>query len=71
MLPLFLSAPLLCLHVQVANLVGYSVGIHGTSSILHTMVTQGGLTMFVLIFAIFFSASMIMFECRETGITVD
>lgn len=56
---------------QVANLVGYSVGIHGTSSILSTMLRDGGIEMGAVIFAAFFAAAMIMFECRETGITVD
>lgn len=57
--------------MMVANLIGYSVGISGTSSILHTIITEGGVMMFVVIFTAFFSAAMIMFEFRETGITVD
>jgi hypothetical protein len=57
--------------MMAANLVGYSVGIHGTSSILHTLVTQGGVSMFLVIFGCLYSAAMIMFEFRENGITVD
>jgi hypothetical protein len=60
-----------CSLVQVANLIGYSVGIDGTSSILHTMATQGGVSMCIVVFAAFFSAAMVMFEFRDTGITVD
>jgi D-alanyl-lipoteichoic acid acyltransferase DltB (MBOAT superfamily) len=57
--------------MMVANLIGYSVGLHGTSTILTRMVEQGGASMFAVIFAAFYAAAMVMFECRETGITVD
>ena len=66
-----LGAAISIFTMMVANLIGYSVGIHGTSSILTTMLTQGGLTLFALVFAAFFSAAMLMFEFRNTGITVD
>jgi hypothetical protein len=57
--------------MKVANLIGYSVGLNGTSSVLSTMVHEGGVTMFLVIFTAFFSAAQIMFEFRATGITVD
>jgi D-alanyl-lipoteichoic acid acyltransferase DltB (MBOAT superfamily) len=57
--------------MMVANLIGYSVGIDGVNGLMQTMVEQGGVTMFVVIFTAFFSAAMVMFEFRETGITVD
>lgn len=57
--------------MMVANLIGYSVGIDGTSSIIKTILIDGGVTMAIVVFTAFFSAAMIMFECRDTGITVD
>lgn len=57
--------------MMVANLIGYSVGIGGTTSIIHTLMTDGGIKLFSYIFVAFFSASQVMFELRRTGISVD
>lgn len=57
--------------MMAANLIGYSVGLDGTNSLLHTISNDGGISMLVVIFTTFFSGAMIMFECRETGITVE
>jgi D-alanyl-lipoteichoic acid acyltransferase DltB (MBOAT superfamily) len=57
--------------MMVANLIGYSVGIDGTGRIIEVMLYDGGIQMFAVVFAAFFSASMIMFECRDSGITVE
>ncbi len=48
-----------------ANLIGYSVGIDGTASILWKIVDEGGVKMLTLIFVIYWMVVHFMFEVRE------
>jgi hypothetical protein len=60
------SAAAACIWMMmVANLVGYSVGVGGTYHIVNKFFDEGGITMCIMSFAVFFSAAQLMFAVRQ------
>jgi len=63
------GAALCIFAMMVCNLIGYSVGIGGTSRILNKIIFDsndgGGIKLLLLVFAVFFSAAQIMFKLEK------